>query len=98
MARDPGRKLGYSDRLIGTMRMALDHGVAPTCLAAGAAAGVLYWLADQGQTPEAMPDTARVTDVLGTIWGGEERDRHERKLVRLIDGAMPRAWGLRANR
>ena len=40
--RDPVRKLGYDDRLYGTMRLALRHGIQPTNLAKGAAAAVLF--------------------------------------------------------
>ena len=38
--RDPRRKLGWNDRLIGTMRLALDAGIAPVGFAQGAAAAV----------------------------------------------------------
>ena len=36
--RDPRRKLGWQDRLIGTMRLALDAGITPVRFAKGAAA------------------------------------------------------------
>ena len=36
--RDPRRKLGWQDRLIGTMRLALDAGITPVRFAQGAAA------------------------------------------------------------
>jgi len=38
--RDPRRKLSWNDRLIGTMRLALDAGLSPTRFAKGAAAAV----------------------------------------------------------
>jgi mannitol-1-phosphate 5-dehydrogenase len=38
VTRDPRRKLGWDDRLIGTMRLALDAGVTPRRFALGAAA------------------------------------------------------------
>jgi len=38
--RDPRRKLGWDDRLIGTMRLALDAGIAPWRFAQGAAAAL----------------------------------------------------------
>jgi len=38
VTRDPRRKLGWDDRLVGTMRAALDAGVAPRRFALGAAA------------------------------------------------------------
>ena len=42
--RDQVRKLGYDDRIYGTMRLALQHGIRPTHLAQGAAAAVLSLL------------------------------------------------------
>jgi len=41
VGRDPARKLGYDDRLYGTMRVALDHAIQPVNLALGAAAGIV---------------------------------------------------------
>jgi len=38
--RDPQRKLAWNDRLIGTMRLALDVGITPTRFARGAAAAL----------------------------------------------------------
>jgi mannitol-1-phosphate/altronate dehydrogenase len=38
--RDPRRKLGWNDRLIGTMRLALDAGVVPHRFARAAAAAL----------------------------------------------------------
>ena len=38
--RDPRRKLGWDDRLVGTMRMALEQGIEPRRYALGAAAAV----------------------------------------------------------
>jgi mannitol-1-phosphate 5-dehydrogenase len=38
--RDPRRKLGWDDRLIGTMRLALDAGIQPVLFARGAAAAL----------------------------------------------------------
>jgi mannitol-1-phosphate 5-dehydrogenase len=40
VSRDPARKLGWDDRLIGTMRMALRQGVEPRRFALGAAAAL----------------------------------------------------------
>jgi mannitol-1-phosphate 5-dehydrogenase len=46
--RDPERKLGWSDRLFGTMRLALEHNIEPRHYASGAAAALLFFL---GQRP-----------------------------------------------
>lgn len=40
VTRDPARKLGWNDRLIGTMRLALDNGLQPKRYALGAAAAL----------------------------------------------------------
>ncbi len=40
VTRDPARKLGWNDRLIGTMRLALEHGLTPKGYALGAAAAL----------------------------------------------------------
>jgi mannitol-1-phosphate 5-dehydrogenase len=40
VGRDPARKLGWDDRLIGTMRLALSQGIAPHRFALGAAAAL----------------------------------------------------------
>ncbi len=60
VGRDPQRKLGWNDRLIGTMRLALRQGIAPIRYALGAAAGLAVLrgtsLADIGD-PDATLDT-----------------------------------------
>jgi mannitol-1-phosphate 5-dehydrogenase len=40
VGRDPGRKLGWDDRLIGTIRLAMHQGIKPRRFAAGAAAAL----------------------------------------------------------
>jgi mannitol-1-phosphate 5-dehydrogenase len=47
LIRDPVRKLGWDDRLIGTMRIALDHQITPRRFALGAAAAIELLLAGQ---------------------------------------------------
>lgn len=57
--RDPRRKLGWNDRLIGTMRLALDAGITPRRFALGAAAAWAM-LASQEQSLDSLwpePDT-----------------------------------------
>lgn len=46
---DPMRKLGPDDRLIGAASQALEQGVVPAYIAAGAAAGLRRYLAEAGQ-------------------------------------------------
>jgi mannitol-1-phosphate 5-dehydrogenase len=42
VGRDPERKLGWDDRLIGTIRLALRHGIQPQRYAFGAAAALAF--------------------------------------------------------
>lgn len=49
--RDPVRKLGYSDRLFGAMRLCLTCGIEPECLAVGALTG-LYALSEHPERPQ----------------------------------------------
>jgi mannitol-1-phosphate 5-dehydrogenase len=47
-ARDVVRKLGITDRIFGTMALALEYGIEPKSMAVGALAGVALLLADAG--------------------------------------------------
>lgn len=42
IARDPERKMSCNDRIFGTIKLALDYGIAPANMVLGAAAGVEY--------------------------------------------------------
>ena len=52
--RDPQRKLAWTDRLYGTMRLALQQGIRPVNLALGAAAAVRYMLGQRSVSREAL--------------------------------------------
>jgi mannitol-1-phosphate 5-dehydrogenase len=78
VGRDHVRKLGWDDRIYGTMRRALDAGISPTNLARGAAAGVLSMIrrADElAQPPAALPTgdaeptRKQLAELLGEVWG-----------------------------
>lgn len=79
VCRDPVRKLGWGDRLVGAMRLARHAGVEPTHLAPGAAAA-LVWIVrhrpDVPNAPASLPQAegdlteTSVAQVLGEIWGG----------------------------
>jgi len=95
--RDPIRKLGYNDRLFGTMQLALEQGIEPENTALGALAGVC-WLAciqDSG-----LPDSLRVhnwqklsngqiDEILRSIWGKGEGEQAD-VLIRLMQKVRPR--------
>ena len=55
--RDTPRKLAWDDRLIGTMRLALDAGVTPRRFALGAAAAL-----------ETLPSPRGAADALNELW------------------------------
>lgn len=58
--RDPQRKLGWDDRLIGTMRLALDAGIEPYRFAQGAAAALEH-------LAPGLPSTSR-SAMLDDLW------------------------------
>ena len=81
ICRDPLRKLGYGDRLFGTMRVALEQGIRPARLALGAAAALRY-AAVRGALPAGTP--ADVPGRLAAVWGDEAADGHREACVRLV--------------
>lgn len=75
--RDPVRKLGYSDRMFGAMRVCLAQGVVPAKLAAGALAGLQVLLADAGKynlpaelrfKPDAELNRDDIRAILAWLW------------------------------
>jgi mannitol-1-phosphate 5-dehydrogenase len=75
VGRDPQRKLGWDDRLIGTMRLALDQGVEPWRYAVGAAAALVM------MDPTAAESDASAEILLGPIWHETSSPNHERQSV-----------------
>ncbi len=94
--RDPIRKLGYDDRLYGTMRLALRYGIEPVNLAGGGGGGpVIAAASGDGQgggSPASRWGAAQRAvpgALLKSIWAGQ-RDGLEDRLVRLTWEAMGR--------
>lgn len=85
--RDPARKLSYNDRLIGAMKLALQNGVPPKCLAQGAAAAVLKIWHDEGSSPNSDNLRRKVHDTLHRLWS-DSGDRFADDVVSLITQAM----------
>jgi mannitol-1-phosphate/altronate dehydrogenase len=89
VTRDTWRKLGWNDRLVGTMRVALEQGIKPHRYAFGTAAALVHLepAVLEGQTP--------VGPVLDAIWQAASPDQVERnQLVALIETALEklRIW------
>jgi len=82
VTRDARRKLGYEDRLFGTMRLALAEGIEPIHMAKGAAAALTCVSDDVPQTREAVGTTLR------EVWG-EQTDEFADDLIALTWEAMP---------
>jgi mannitol-1-phosphate 5-dehydrogenase len=95
VGRDPERKLGWDDRLIGTIRMALREGVKPRRYAIGVSAALAR--IDRSALEKDMSTAA----VLSAIWSDASPTTHERgavlglveegrqQLVRWIEAGFP---------
>lgn len=97
VGRDHRRKLGWDDRIYGTMRRSLDAGISPTHLAKGAAAGVLSMIrrADELTDPPAdLPagedglTRASLGEVLGEIWADDAEADQAGELIDLTHRAL----------
>lgn len=93
--RDPVRKLGYSDRLFGTMAVALEYGVQPRNMALGAAAGLAALLAepDENKVPTELRfgpwkelTGAQIEQLLRWLWGEQSGERAE-AMITLVQQA-----------
>jgi len=82
VTRDARRKLGYDDRLFGTMRLALSQGIEPTHMAQGAAAALLCAGESRSQSRESVGAALR------EIWG-QQADELAERLIALTWQAMP---------
>ena len=84
VTRDPRRKLGWDDRLVGTMRLALTAGIEPRRMAVGAAAAL-----DQLQSENPAKTRA---DLLEEIWASAETMPGEKSEVhaRILAARNPR--------
>jgi mannitol-1-phosphate/altronate dehydrogenase len=89
VTRDIERKLGWNDRLIGTMRMALEQEVVPRCYALGAAAALLRL--DPATLESQMP----AASILDVLWKEASPNPSERnQLLVLVETALEelRSW------
>ncbi|MEN6309457.1 MAG: hypothetical protein ABFD91_17045 [Anaerohalosphaeraceae bacterium] len=66
-ARDPRRKLSENDRLFGTMQLCLEQGAEPTNTAKGTAAGIAYFIKQEGLAPDTSCEEA-----LRMLWANSD--------------------------
>jgi mannitol-1-phosphate 5-dehydrogenase len=78
ICRDPQRKLAYGDRLVGAMRLAIDHGIEPRNLARGVVAALRYW------QPESTLDAATAGSILRELWDVEKVDTAAEQVIALV--------------
>jgi mannitol-1-phosphate 5-dehydrogenase len=75
VGRDPQRKLGWDDRLVGTMRIALREGIEPCRYAFGAAAALVTL--DNSILESDAPIAPRLT----SLWAGASPEPREQEAV-----------------
>ena len=82
VTRHTDRKLGWNDRLAGTMRLALEQGVEPRRYAVGAAAALLRL------NPSILDEAGSVKAELETLWHNASCLQNEKdRLIHLIEAA-----------
>jgi mannitol-1-phosphate 5-dehydrogenase len=91
VGRDPARKLGWDDRLIGTMRLALSQGIQPRRYAVGAAAAL-------ATLDRAVLDgSTSIEPLLTSVWGDAISANERRAVLELIEDGRGRLQGWRAS-
>ena len=75
VVRDPRRKLGWDDRLVGTLRLALRQNIAPRRYAQGARAALRLLEETEGGRPE---------DLLASVWAESRPAEAEQRAIRAL--------------
>jgi len=90
ICRDPLRKLGYGDRLVGTMREAYKQGIIVNTLAKGVIAGLCFLIDEKIDTGIEMPlsiselDEQSIKTILTHIWKDSEDDGLKENCLEII--------------
>ncbi|HGY55351.1 MAG TPA: hypothetical protein ENK44_06610 [Caldithrix abyssi] len=90
ICRDPLRKLGYGDRLIGTIREALKQKVQANTIAKGVLGGICFLIKNRQEKGIPLPEDIsclsknRVRDILISIWEKAEDDGLKDMVLSLI--------------
>jgi mannitol-1-phosphate 5-dehydrogenase len=99
--RDPLRKLGYDDRIFGTMHLALEQGAEPVNMAIGALAGIRTLLknAEINKVPASLRfdpsdiDAAKIKAVCEWLWISKSGP-HADKMIKCVQKAVCRVAAL----
>jgi len=109
--RDPKRKLGWSDRLFGTMRAALEAGIEPKAMALGAAAATACSLEQDGfavsrdgfavsrdgfAISRSKSGATTAREHLLALWGSDATGGEREACLSLVQDAMSRLDAWRA--
>ena len=88
VGRDPERKLGWDDRLVGTLRLGLSTGIHPGRYALGAAAALVYL------EPAYLEGSTDPGQRLGNLWGEGSQNPQAGQVLDLIRQALAhlRRW------
>lgn len=98
IARDPIRKLGYNDRIFGTMHVAIEYGIKPVNMAMGAIAGLAFLLAraDENKLPAELRfgdwrklSGEQIEKLIRWIWK-DSAGKHAAEIIRYVQEAQPR--------
>lgn len=90
ICRDPLRKLGYSDRLVGTIREALKQGIMANTIAKGVLGGLCYLINEKVDIGIHIPtnflelDRKNIDFMLSRIWKDSEDDGLKEKCMKLV--------------
>jgi len=96
--RDPLRKLGYSDRIFGTIRLCLEQGIVPSKLAIGALAGLRVLMSEREKykvpsdlnfTKDGTLATSEIRALLSWLWNGSFSESDMNRICDLLVHAKP---------
>ena len=96
--RDPVRKLGYGDRIFGTMALALEQGIEPASMALGAMAAIAVVIKEiiGDELPSELRFNdwrklagAQIGDIIKWIWA-DQAGEYGPELTRLVRDAHER--------
>ncbi len=98
VVRDAVRKLGMNGRIFGTMRLALEYGIAPTNMALGAMAGIAVLLekAEENNLPTDLRfgdwhklNDSKIEKIINWLWAGQT-SKYADQLIKYVQNAQKR--------